>query len=738
MTEDLPYNFIKNIIDNSEEIVYVFDQDGFYVFVSKRWEQVLGHPVHEVIGRNVSEFVHKKDLKKCLTLLNGLENWPNDRGCMEYRIRHKTDGWQTHRSNVTKTIDNDSQAQIFVGSCIDITKKLKIKKAIKQEKQKFKLLVENLDDFIYSCTIDGHFTYLSPKCLELGYPIEELIGAHYSKIVHPDFHELIYNYQLDVFTGKPNSKSLDIILICKNGEENWYTMKGNFLQTTKKTAESFIGTAVNITEKVNEAKQSQVQIENFKNIFEQSLGGYWEWNLDEQSLFLSAQLKTKLGYSSKDYVNIKANPLVDVMNTDEFEIYWKSLKSYIASDPKTAFRHQINFNHKKGQVISTIMTGIVVERQGKLIKKMIGCLIDITDKVQESKKLTLQIDNFKSIFEQALDGFWEWDVTNHDLVMSQRLKAKLGYAENDYNDCSINPMMEVMETTEFTKFWSAIIDFLKFRKQQSFVYNAQLRHRDGHYLSVIICAIITESDPLRVRKLMGCVVDISEISNMKNVLEQKNVELQMITEREQKATKDVAYQIMLGQEHERNLIAQELHDGINQMLFASKIQLQESISKSDKLFQNGISLIDKSINEIKYIATSQKSFLMFNKTLYDALNELILSLPNGKIDFKLTIQNKMQVRISDNKRVIVLRIVQELIHNTLKYSKASQCHIFIKKTPEKLSLMVSDNGIGFDLANIKKGNGLNNLENKVKIIDGMFRIKAQKDRGAIFYINFPT
>jgi signal transduction histidine kinase len=128
---------------------------------------------------------------------------------------------------------------------------------------------------------------------------------------------------------------------------------------------------------------------------------------------------------------------------------------------------------------------------------------------------------------------------------------------------------------------------------------------------------------------------------------------------------------------------------------------------------------------------------MFNKTLYEGINELLLSLPRNKIKFNLKETNKNNLRISDNKRIIVLRIIQELIHNMMKYANATESNIYIKKTINRFSLMVSDNGIGFDVKNIQKGNGLINLENKLKIIDGDHIIKSRIDKGTIFYITFP-
>ena len=737
-THAVPQNFIENIVNNTDEIIYCLNDEGFLMYASHRWTDILGHNIDEVLGKNISEFIDPKHYKKCQKYFLKIMSGNTRRKSISYKAKHKTAGLITLENHASKTYCLVNNAPLFLGSCRDITAKKKFKKKAKKQKQKFKLLVENSNDFVYSTTTDGILTYISPKCLDLGYSNEELLGQKYTFFVHPDFHEILYNYILAIVSGQPPAKPQDIIIINKNGEENWFAIKGNFLKSKKSQSSTFIGTAVNITEKVNEQKIIETQINNFKAIFEETLGGYWEWDLIDQDLHLSAGLKKNLGINENDFVRPQTNPLISFMDSGEFEKYWTEVKKYIAkNDPNAPFRYQINFRHGKGHLVTNLVSGIVAERKGTRIKKMIGCLIDITERVENSKKLELQLDNFKSIFEHSLNGHWQWDLETHQLMLSDKLKAHMGYESINYQDCLINPLIDVLEPQDFELFWKAIIQYLKTQPNTSFLHQLKIKHKLGHVVTLLVSAIIVESENRLIKKIMGCVVDISEISDIKNKLEQQNIELKTLKDLDQKATKDIAYQIMLGQERERNVIAQELHDGINQMLFAAKIQIQEAYSKNDLLFTNGINLIDKAIEEIKYIATSQNSFLMFNKTLYEGINELLLSLPRNKIKFNLKETNKDNLRISNNKRIIVLRIIQELIHNMMKYANATESNIYIKKTINRFSLMVSDNGIGFDVKNIQKGNGLINLENKLKIIDGDHIIKSRIDKGTIFYITFP-
>ena len=50
----------------------------------------------------------------------------------------------------------------------------------------YKTLIQSLPDIVYKIDTDGHFTFISESICKLGYEPEELIGEHFTKIIHPD------------------------------------------------------------------------------------------------------------------------------------------------------------------------------------------------------------------------------------------------------------------------------------------------------------------------------------------------------------------------------------------------------------------------------------------------------------------------------------------------------------------------------------------------------------------------
>jgi signal transduction histidine kinase len=74
-------------------------------------------------------------------------------------------------------------------------------------------------------------------------------------------------------------------------------------------------------------------------------------------------------------------------------------------------------------------------------------------------------------------------------------------------------------------------------------------------------------------------------------------------------------------------------------------------------------------------------------------------------------------------------IFKEALNNAVKYSQCTQIDLILNLKNRFLKLELIDNGKGFDLENIKRGNGLNNLEKRAKEINGQIDIKSEPGKG---------
>lgn len=182
--------------------------------------------------------------------------------------------------------------------------------------------------------------------------------------------------------------------------------------------------------------------------------------------------------------------------------------------------------------------------------------------------------------------------------------------------------------------------------------------------------------------------------------------------------------LSLGQETERNRIAQYLHDHIGNRIFAIKTNLQASsnISKQHAASLKPIialsEIMDHEIRELSHqlIDSNKPSF-----SLAENLEKLATAF-NITPDLQIHFQMKGNVKLPSHIAIELYRIAQEALTNALKYSNASTIDIFLEQSRFQLKLSINDNGIGINKQQKTTGIGIKNMKERAEAIDGTFMI----------------
>ncbi len=183
-------------------------------------------------------------------------------------------------------------------------------------------------------------------------------------------------------------------------------------------------------------------------------------------------------------------------------------------------------------------------------------------------------------------------------------------------------------------------------------------------------------------------------------------------------------------------ISWELHDNIGQLLSVAAIEtkmlMQEKTIDSSRLGEV-VDILGKSIAQIRGLSktlnfeTIQK--MGFNEVLENEVDRLQRL---GLLKTELIIDQG--VRIKKSQEIIIFRMLQEFISNTLKHAQATTLRIKIIFENEKVIVKASDDGIGFDIKSVKVNNGLLNLESRSKLINADFSLESTEGNGTIMLI----
>ncbi|WP_332913303.1 sensor histidine kinase [Algoriphagus boritolerans] len=114
-----------------------------------------------------------------------------------------------------------------------------------------------------------------------------------------------------------------------------------------------------------------------------------------------------------------------------------------------------------------------------------------------------------------------------------------------------------------------------------------------------------------------------------------------------------------------------------------------------------------------------------------------VELLNQEVSVKVLFYHKLETEIPKATEVMVYRIVIELISNSLKHAEASEIAIQLISDPEKLELIVEDDGKGFSDEQKIRGLGLNNINSRVNYLKGELTIDSNSN-GTTTLITIPN
>jgi len=348
-----------------------------------------------------------------------------------------------------------------------------------------------------------------------------------------------------------------------------------------------------------------------------------------------------------------------------------------------------------------------------IIKKKKNQLGEAINLLKESERLA-EIRNNKYLMQRICRCLAECYTMQNDIPKAITYWRKTSDAINRFYNSGVTQMTR----NEFTR------DQLYTAEVERELAWQQQRNWITFFTSLIIILL-----------LVGVIVFLINKSrnDKKDLINQRT-----ISELELKSMKS----LIEGQEKERNRVAKDLHDGLGAHLSSIKLFVESQRDKFNPAVQEQLITpiaknIDHACLETRSISHDLRPFSLkygFNSALGDLVKKAQNALPNTELIFD---SYGEEPQISEEIALMVYRVVQELLNNAAKYAKASQITVQVFYEPEQISVHVEDDGLGFDLNEVKEGNGLGNIRSRINYLGGQVIWQAAPQQGTAVIFSVP-
>ncbi len=299
---------------------------------------------------------------------------------------------------------------------------------------------------------------------------------------------------------------------------------------------------------------------------------------------------------------------------------------------------------------------------------------------------------------------------------------------NDHQESSIR---RVFQTGESISAESAHV-FLK-KTVWLNTWLVPLKNRDGKVVSVLGVS----------RDITGRKLDEMALQEARDRLEERVAERTNDLEASQKKLRILAAQTIATQEKERRAISRELHDEAGQALITLQYSLaaiQSELPEQEKLarqrLDNSLKIIDQTVQHIRELAHSLRPPVMEIGGIDLSLREYCRE-QSERTKIPIQYQGEEVPGLPDEIAISLYRFVQEALTNILKYASATKVKVNLAYTRKKITLMVSDNGLGMEYPIPTDGLGLLGIKERLALLDGRLEIHSQKARGTRLVAQVP-
>lgn len=217
---------------------------------------------------------------------------------------------------------------------------------------------------------------------------------------------------------------------------------------------------------------------------------------------------------------------------------------------------------------------------------------------------------------------------------------------------------------------------------------------------------------------------LSEEDSLGTALLQMKQKLKAYQQNEERLLKENQQSIINGEEQERSRLSKEIHDGLGPLLTSLRLRIQAT-PLEEKYKKQLLQTLDETIGETRRMANNLMPSVLEDFGAGEAIKNLVKQLNQSTpIDIRYNQDTPEESAIPQRVNIVLYRIAQEALNNAIRHAQATEIRISLTEFDDHVSLFISDNGSGFDQNTVFSGNGLRNMRERSRLVDGSLEIHS--------------
>jgi len=288
----------RAILDQMSDACFEVDLSGKFTFTNSFMSRTLHYKHDELIGNNFRAIIPESDVAAVLTVFQRVYQTGNPDTAFSHRVKRK-DGIEFFvESSVSLIRDNGGKPTGYICVGRDISERKQLQQALIHSEERFRNILESMQDSYYEVGLDGKFTFVNDATSRhLLYTREELIGNSYKLIMSETEAQRVFDMFHKVFlTGEPNL-GFSHKVTRRDGVTGYAESSVSLLKDDRGRPIGFNSVSRDVTERKQLEERLRRSEERFRTILENMQDSYYEVDLAGNFTFINISASDRLGYS---------------------------------------------------------------------------------------------------------------------------------------------------------------------------------------------------------------------------------------------------------------------------------------------------------------------------------------------------------------------------------------------------------------------------------------------------------
>jgi len=418
----------RTILEDMQDSYFEVDLAGNFTFGNPSFYQVLGYSPGELTGINYRAVTAAEDVEIVYQKFNQVYRTGIPINNLAYETVRKDGSTGYVEIAVTPIRNKKNEIIGFRGVGRDVTERTQIEEALRQSEEKYRTILEDMEESYYEDDLAGNFTFVNDAvCRVLGYSKEELIGMNYRVYTPPEeVEKVLQAYNLVYRTGEPN-RLFTTTQIKKDGTRIAAECSVIPLRNENGEIIGFRGVGRDVTERIQIEEALRQSEEKYRTILESMEESYYEVDYAGNLTFFNDALCHQLGYSREEVMGMNYKVYTSPENVKEvFQAY-----NQVYREGKPIRLFDMKQIRKDG-------TRIVAENSIYPLRNEKGEVIgfrgvgrDITKRLQAEEALKKSEERYRTILEEMQEPYFEMDLAGRFTFFNDALCRRLGYSKEE-------------------------------------------------------------------------------------------------------------------------------------------------------------------------------------------------------------------------------------------------------------------------------------------------------------------